>query len=153
MRDSPEDERLLDELRRVLDRTDPMPEQVTRAARESYTWRTVDAELAALAWDSDADRPLASVRGTGDARLLTFDAEGLRFDLEISGSGRDRRLVGQLVPAQPGEVELRQRSGLARTVQADDAGRFAIADLEPGPLSLCCRRPGAAVVATEWFLP
>jgi len=116
MRDSPEDERLLDELRRVLDRTDPMPEQVTRAARESYTWRTVDAELAALAWDSDADRPLASVRGTGDARLLTFDAEGLRFDLEISGSGRDRRLVGQLVPAQPGEVELRQRSGLARTV-------------------------------------
>jgi hypothetical protein len=158
MRDPPDDERLLEELRRMLDRTDPLPEQVTRAAKESYGWRTADAELAALTWDSDTDQPVAALRGGAGTRLLTFDGGGLRFELEIAGGGRDRRLLGQLVPPQRAELELRQRSsdqarGQARAVASDDSGRFSIGGLEPGPLSLRCRRQGRPPVATEWFLP
>jgi len=43
-----DDELLLDCLARALDDTDGPPPSVEAAARELLTWRTVDAELAAL---------------------------------------------------------------------------------------------------------
>src|SRR5436309_2911374 len=62
---------------------DPVPERVTFAAKASLAWRTVDAELAELTYDSalDADR-LTLVRGAAAARLLTFSASGLTADIQ-----------------------------------------------------------------------
>ncbi len=42
------DDELLGMLRAALEASDPVPEAVLDAARASFTWRMIDAELAAL---------------------------------------------------------------------------------------------------------
>src|SRR5690606_15854931 len=65
------DELLLTELRRVAALLDPMPDRLVRAGRESLTWRSVDAELAALLSDSAVDDERAAlVRSTAGLRAV-----------------------------------------------------------------------------------
>ena len=76
-------EDLLAELRVAGLVVDPVPERVTFAAKASLAWRTIDAELAELTYDSvlDDDR-LSLVRGATAARMLTFSAGELTVDVE-----------------------------------------------------------------------
>jgi len=151
------DDALLDELRGVVGRADPVPPEMLAAARAGFIWRTIDAELAQLTSDSvlDADR-MASVRGVAAPVLLTFEAEGLTVEVEVEAEaalGPDRlRLLGQLVPGQRARVEIRHPGGTT-TVDADDLGRFAATGVAPGPVSLRCRTAaGDLDVGTDWFL-
>ncbi len=101
----------------------------------------------------DADR-MASVRGVGPItpELLVFEAHGLTVEVEASAGPDGLRLLGQLVPAQPGLVEVRHAGGTT-TVEVDDLGRFAADGLVPGPVSLRCRTAaGGLDVGTDWFL-
>jgi hypothetical protein len=144
------DEGLLDELRELFDRSPP-PSRVVEAAKESYTWRTVDSELAELTNDSLVDQPAVLTRGPSDHRALTFEAPDLVIELEVAMSGRQRRLLGQLVPAQAARIEVSQ-PGATVTVEADAAGRFSVPGLESRPARLCCRLAGRELVCTEWVL-
>jgi hypothetical protein len=144
------DEGLLDELRELFDRSPP-PDRVVEAAKASYTWRTVDAELAELTSDSLVDQPAVLTRGPSDPRALTFEARDLTIEVEVIVSGRQRRLLGQLDPAQPARIEVSQ-AGTTITVEADAAGRFSVPGLEPRPARLCCRLPGRGFVCTVWVL-
>jgi hypothetical protein len=147
------DDELLQELRAVVSRIDPTPPEVVAAARAGFIWRTIDAELAELTSDSvlDADR-MAAVRGVAAPELLTFESAGLKVEVETTTGADGVRLLGQLVPAQPGSIEVRHGGGTV-TVDADDMGRFTAPGLEPGPLSLSCRTAaGALRVDTDWFL-
>lgn len=147
----PDDERLLGELRGLFQRAAPMPPWLVEAARQSYGLRRIDAELADLTRDSLTDEPTVLVRGDGPS-MLTFDAPDLTVEVELTGSGRTRRLTGQLVPPQPARVEVRQSEREApRVVDSDIRGRFSFGELRPGPLSLACHRPGLRTVATEWI--
>ena len=146
-----EDETLLAELREATGQADPLPAESVAAARAAFAWRTLDAELARLAYDSLLDDELLSgVRGVGTPRLLTFEAAHLTVEVEAVAEGSERRLLGQLVPPQPGRVQLRHRGGL-ETVEADGMGRFAFGGVLPGPVSLRCD-PAAGTVCTDWFL-
>jgi hypothetical protein len=146
------DDALLAELRQVLARTDAVPPEAVAAGKASFTWRTVDAELAELTFDSLVDDDLALVRSRGGSRFLSFEAADLSVEIEVVGTGADRRIVGQLVPPMPAAIEIR---GLDRSLaaEADDLGRFASAGLWRGPLSL---RVNVAVddrnviLETEW---
>jgi hypothetical protein len=151
MLDPLEDERLSGELRHLFEQIDSVPEHVIHAAKESYGWRMIDAELAALTYDSMTDQPLVHLRGDAEPRLVTFDAADLRFEVEISGSGNDRRLLGQLVPPQQTQLEIRHRTRGRHVIQTDEAGQFIVGGLQGGVLSLVCRRPDRPPVATEWF--
>lgn len=135
------DARLLDQLRLVVSRVDPVPADVEEAARATYTWRTIDAELAELAYDSllDDDR-LVGVRGDAP-RTLTFEGPAFSVEVEVAEVGGFRRLLGQLVPPHPAEIEVRHPGGLIK-VGADDIGRFAAAGVAPGLVSLRCRLDG-----------
>lgn len=150
--DDAADESLLAELREVVNRVDPVPAESVAAARAGFVWRTIDAELAQLTHDSvlDADR-MALVRGVGAPDLVTFEAPGLTVEVETVAAAGGLRLLGQLVPAQAGRVEIRHAGG-STEVEADDMGRFAADGLPPGPVSLRCRA-GALTVDTDWFLP
>jgi len=120
-----DDDALLAELGEVLRMYDDQPAGVIEAAKELFTWRTVDAELAALTFDSLLDDEPAAVRSTGTApRALTFEADGIAVELEVE-SGDTRRLVGQVVPPRPGHVEL-VVGGRTDRVPVDDIGRFVI---------------------------
>jgi hypothetical protein len=148
------DDRLLEELRAVAARVDAAPGRMLTAARASYAWRTIDAELAELAYDSAvATRPLAGVRGTETPRVLTFSAPecGLTIEIEVTPAAGVVEVVGQLVPAGHARLEIRHGGG-SESVEADELGRFAIERVHAGPFSIRCTRAAAdlAVVTTDW---
>lgn len=139
------------ELVRLAARLDPVPRDVLAGAKEAFAWRSVDAELAELVYDSALDEAaLAGVRSGGGARQLTFEGPGLTVEVEVALAGR---LVGQLVPPRPGRVEVRHPQ---RTfaVEADALGRFA-ADVPSGPVSFSCRLAepfSTGSVETDWVV-
>jgi len=146
------DTQLLATLRSVVQRVDPVPAEVEEAARASYTWRTVDAELAELSYDSllDDDR-LAGVRGDGTARTLTFEGSAFSVEVEVSEDGDGRRLLGQIVPPSAATIEIRHSGGVLR-VGADEVGRFSAGGVAAGPMSLRCQVEGAdgPTLDTTW---
>ena len=146
---SPEwtDDELLQELRAAL-QEEPVAENVIRAAQAAFTWRTVDAELELLSLEaSDALAAGALVRGDGpgEQRTFAFRGERLSVEIEIDGAG----IVGQLTPAQPGQVTLVTAEGPQATAQADEVGCFTFPPPAPGPVRLDCRL-GADHFVTEW---
>ncbi len=148
-----EDTALLAELRAAPPPHDPLPASLLDAARAAFGWRTIDAELAALVYDSTEDaRALVGVRGLGDVRELTFQAGPVTVELEVIEVGRRRRLVGQIVPPTAGDVEVRQAVG-SRGATVDELGRFLVEEVAPGPTSLRISldlADGPRRVDTDW---
>jgi hypothetical protein len=141
------DDELERELRQAADRFDPLPERARQGAVAAFTWRTVDAELARLAFDSLES---ATVRGPQYSRLFVFETDGLTIEIEVTGDGTgNRRIVGRLSPAQVAEIECRCGEQQTSTT-TDDLGRFTIEVPPVGAFRLVCRRRGAGAVATEW---
>jgi len=143
------DDRLLEELAAALEATDPVPERFVEAAKASFTWRTIDAELAELVFDS-AEGELAGVRGVDSTREITFRTPSFEIEVAIISDGV-RRLIGQLVPAQVGVVEL-QFAGASVTTESDSLGRFSFDDVPLGPISLKIEAADGATTQTAWTL-
>jgi hypothetical protein len=132
------------ELRELAARLDPVPPRLLRDAVQAYTFRTLDAELAELTFDSLAAEEL--VRGPDRPRLLTFQADSRTIDVEVIREDAQPRLVGRITPPEPAQIAIRSRDRVT-TVTADELGRFqAAGDLGAGPFSLRC-----GDVVTEWF--
>jgi hypothetical protein len=151
------DEHLLHVLRAAARAIDPVPPEAVAAAISSFTWRTIDAELALLSFDSATQEDaLAGVRGDGP-RLLSFEADGVVVDLEVTvtGAGPDAAcaLTGQASPA-PQSLELRRFEGNV-PVELDHLGRFTVRSVPLGPLSIRCVLTATdgglgRVVTTDW---
>jgi hypothetical protein len=154
MPDLPPHTDLEDELQRVLARIDPVPPGLVEAGVGAFTWRTIDADLAELVFDSRVDQDEAAlVRGDQAGRLLSFRAPALTIEVEVTGTGPSRRLMGQLVPPQRGGVDIRHGDSTT-TVEADELGRFSAGPLPAGPVSLRCRpgsTPDQPPIVTEWI--
>jgi hypothetical protein len=143
------EERLLELVHATLAEADPVPEALVEAARQAFSWRTFDTELAELLLDSA--EWVSAARADRGPRLVTFALEGLEIDLEIADEGARRCLLGQLVPPQFGEIDVRQTVGVV-TVEAGETGRFELSDLSAGPVSLVCHLPTRPKpVVTEWL--
>jgi hypothetical protein len=148
-----DDDELFQRLTEMLSPQHEPPAMVSDLAKQCFALRTIDAELAELTADSYVEGTAAAVRRGARAdipRLLTFETPGLLVELEVGGSSRGRRILGELVPTGPASIELRQ-PGISdsRPINADD-GRFMIEVPGSGPFSLTCRRPGRTPVVTEW---
>jgi hypothetical protein len=149
---------LLGELRELLARIDPMPPQLLDQVRRAFCWRTVDAELAELSFDSLVDRDAAlALRAGGDPalepRMLGFgavvDGADLSIDVEVSTTAGRSALIGQLWPAGAAVVEMQASRGGSAEVPADELGRFLIEPVPHGPVRLRVRHAGS-VVQTTW---
>ena len=91
------------------------------------------------------------VRGGPRWRQLSFRASGLTIELEITGSGDGRRLMGQLIPRQSAVVGIRHGQGVI-TAEADPLGRFSVDEVPPGQISLRCRLGSdQSPVITGWI--
>src|ERR1700730_558499 len=121
----PWQEQLLGELREMGRAAAPVPPPVLFAAKGSLAWRRVDADLAELTSDSLLDDALAGLRSGDVARLVTFEAEDVSVEMEITVTGDSRQLIGQLVPPQAASVEVRSEHGTV-DVDADALGRFRL---------------------------
>ena len=129
------DEQLLAELRSSLDLADPPPERLAIVAKAALTWRTIDAELAEITFDSAHD--LAGVRNTAVQRQVTFETDELEIEIMVSDDAA-RRVVGQLVPGTEatvvligGAVDEPERT----TTSSDHLGRFGFDDVPTGPVA------------------
>lgn len=157
------DDELLVELRALFTEIDAPDPVLFEQARMAFGWRTIDAELADLSYDSLADlEVMAGVRdgaavGSGP-RLLGFGTEtadgddGLAVDVEISVERGRPILVGQLMPPAAATVSV-QRFGAdpdaAAIVPADDLGRFRIDPVPAGPVRLRIDL-GGRLIETSW---
>jgi hypothetical protein len=150
--DDSADDALLAELSAAVAAHDPVPAALLDAAKASLTWRTIDAELASLAFDSNVDESPVLVRGpASDEQLLTFETAELAVDLQVSKRGAGRRLVGQIAPAGVAEIEVRTGSGVVVTITSDELGRVPAVDVPAGSLSLRILRAGETnPIVTDW---
>jgi hypothetical protein len=152
--DEADDAELEAELREAAARVDPVPAELIQAATAAFGWRDADAELAELVSDSLLDQPAAAlVRGEGGARVLHFRAGPLTIEVQVTSTGSERELVGQLFPAQRAELDIRHGARVNHAA-TDDLGRFRAQLVTGGPVSLYCRAaPGGAqnAVVTDWI--
>jgi len=146
------DDKLLDDMRNIFRRTDPVPSEVTEFAQAALGWRRLDADLAELLADSALETEAALARG-GEGRWLTFRADDLTIDVEIQGDGDVRTLLGQLgPPPAAATVEVQSTDGtVLATVESDELGRFRLSLDADGHVRLRVLRKGAAPVETSWF--
>jgi len=149
-----DDEGLLAAVREVLGDSEPPPGWSVDLAKSSYGLRAVDAELAALTSDSGLATAGSAVRSGTAPRLAVFDTGDLSLEIEIEPSTRvgSWRLVGQLNPASPARIQIRQQRAEPVWVDADDLGRFAADHLSGGSLSLMCMRASMPAAVTEWIV-
>jgi hypothetical protein len=141
-----DDDRLLDELRTAVRQAGSPTATMTAAGYAAFSWRTVDAELAALAYDSVRDE-LAAVRGpSAPPRTLVFTGAQVSVELERT----ETCLVGQFVPPTSAEVTLWGPDGVLATASADELGCFDFESPPGGPVRLHCRT-SSGVLLTDWF--
>ena len=131
------DDALLDALRRAMAVVETAPDDAIAAAKGSFTWRTIDAELAALTSDSLHDLEPAGTRreelsGPAGARMLTFEAPSFSVEIMVT---RDRRILGFIAPAARGRVAMEQ-AGERTEMDTDEVGRFETDPLAAGPVRL-----------------
>ena len=139
------DDALLAELAEATRRAGEPTPTMAAAADAAYSWRTIDAELAALTYDSMADEA-ALVRDAGTTtRQLVFEGEALSVELEHTPDG----LVGQLVPPAPGTVTLLGPGGELASADADELGLFRFYVAPHGPVRLRCAT-GTDEILTDW---
>jgi hypothetical protein len=145
--DNCSDDDLLASLREALAAREAVPPEFVAAAKNAYTWHSIDAELARLAYDSSRE-PAAGLRSeSASIRALSFVSARLSIEVEITGD----TLLGQLIPAQPGTVEI-HALGATVTVPVDEAGCFTVEPKPGSPFRLRYRsgtQTGADVL-TGW---
>jgi hypothetical protein len=142
---TPDEQRLLDALRRALP-LDRLPPGLLERAEQLVTYLDVDRELAELlAQPAEA----AGMRGGGSGTALTFGTADGTVSVDVTV---DRTTVsGQVLAGAPMEVDLEPRSGPVAVGEVDELGSFAFYDVLPGPTRLILRTPAREVV-TDWFL-
>jgi hypothetical protein len=151
-----DDRQLLALLRGVLEGSPepvepvPTPQAVRDAAVAAWTWRTVDEELAALAYDSAGEETVAGVRGEqARHRQLTFESGDTTLEVELAG----RELLGQFLPGARVRVRLSTPQGSGEEFDSDERGRFRVARVPPGAFRLSYDAHGGGWRSTGWILP
>ncbi|MDX1511833.1 MAG: hypothetical protein R3249_10835 [Nitriliruptorales bacterium] len=145
---------LLAHLRDLAAVADPIPEDVTLAARSAIAWLTMDAELAELTLDSQDDKELAGTRsvGTEASRRVTFEAGDHAIDLEVSPQDDGLLVIGQCSPATELLVIVHTPSSSVQ-LMTDELGRFRT-PIAGTPLRIEARWPdGDRPIITEWLTP
>jgi hypothetical protein len=145
----PDDEVVLGELARALRAPGEVSPDVVAAAKSIFTWRTVNAELATLEYDSALDAEPAGARGeSATRRSLSFAAGGSTVEVDLSAA----ELTGLIVPSLPGQVTGEGEAGDGPTVAVDDLGGFTVRPCPRGRFRLRCALGGQVRLVTDWIV-
>jgi hypothetical protein len=145
-----DDDTLLAMLNAARQALQEVPREIVEAGRTAYTWRTIDAELADLTYDSDLlEVASASVTRAEPAplRALTFATPDVTIELEVT----DNTLFGQIVPPQTGLVTAAP-DNTDTLIAIDEMGCFTISPIPTGPFRLRCQIESGDVL-TGWITP
>ena len=103
---------------------EPVPAVALAAAYGAVGLATVEAELAALVYDSRGPELVLTRSEEAQARIVTFANDHLTIDLELLADGRT--IVGELQPAEAAGLELETVGHGRVSVTADEFGRFRL---------------------------
>jgi len=150
MPDGWDDEELLAALGEAVKARQAVPEWFVETGKNAYAWHNIDAELAQLTYDSDSDADrgvAAAVRSeAASIRALTFTSARLSIELEVASDS----LVGQIIPAQAGTLEVHTTGGVTSSPM-DEIGCFAVTPIPASPFRLRCRTEDGTDVLTGWI--
>ena len=113
------------------DPADDPPDSVVAGALWVHEWRTMDAALAELTFDSLEDLELAGVRSRSSLRELTFVSDELTIEIEVEPGPRTATVSGSVEPSGPGSVRL-IAAGEVHEGSLDESGAFSIAHVRRG---------------------
>jgi hypothetical protein len=149
MSDAWTDDELMAALRQALADRQAVPPSFVDAAKGAFAWRTIDAELAQLTYDSLAGREAIPMTRSEPAsiRALTFTSPRLTIELEVAGDS----LIGQVVPPQTATIRLQSQDGQETVLEADQIGCFVIQPAPRGPFRLRCQTGTSVDVLTGWI--
>ena len=149
MRNDWDDDRLLAALGQALKAREAVPSWFIETGKNAFAWHNIDAELAQLTYDSNEDlREAAVLRSeTASIRALTFTSAHLSLELEVTGNS----LLGQLLPAREGQLEIHTRAGDVTTTEVDEIGCFSVNPIPDSPFRLRCHTEDGTDVLTGWI--
>jgi hypothetical protein len=140
---------LLARLGAMLDRVDPVPENVVVEARALFGLRRLDEQLAELVRDSAEDRGgVLVVRGEGDVRLISFETGPVTVELQVTERGPARDLVAQVSGTAVLGAEVETSAG-KRQVPVEDS-LFTVDGVPAGLLRLRLHTAGGRDLVTSW---
>jgi len=143
-----DDAELMVELGAAVRSAGPITDQELNRAKATYTWRTIDDDLAlaALVYDSVLqDRPLVRGEVMPDARTLIFEGDTMLLEVDVTADA----LTGRVVPAGRADLSLVTVNGTVGETATDDMGWFLLPAPRSGPVRLFCRTATARLV-TDW---
>lgn len=146
MNDEPTSGTLLDRIDDAFERDlgDP-PERLLVAARQAFSWRVVDNELAELLFDS-ANEELVGVRGTStDRRSFRFSAHDVVIRVHLTPSS----LVTMVEPPMSVTCRVVTETGTT-THHTDDMGELAV-DAPDLPVRVEVEAPAGTIVS-PWII-
>lgn len=145
-----EDDRLLAVLGEALRGAGAVPREFVDAGKAARAWSDLDAELAALVYDSASDAGLATTLRSDDAaplHTLMFASATLTIEVELLPGA----LFGQVIPAERGRVAALLSGGQTAHADIDDLGCFV---LRPAPgcrIRLYCTTASGVSALTGWI--
>lgn len=142
-----DDDQLEALLAQALEQTGP-PRDAVDLVKDAFTWRTIDAELMELSFDSALEP--AAVRDPDARRSIEFAAEDHDVLVEIASDGAVR---GTVVPAADGTAVLEGLTGSVEAAVAGGSFTFTANPRGPVRLRLALSRDGIeTTIASETFL-
>ena len=149
-----DDEKLIEALREAFAATDDVPAAFVEAGKSAFAWRTIDAELAALTYDS-ALEPLDALAIRSESailRSLTFASDSWTVELELTPNA----ILGQLDPPEVGTVAVRADGGKldpGLAADIDELGFFVLGPPPTIPYRLVCTTRSGMTILTGWITP
>lgn len=145
-----DDDQLLSLLKAAREAGRDVPPEIVDAGKAAFAWRNIDAELAALTYDSYlTDAGSVTRAEPAPLRALTFATAQITIELEVTAD----TLVGQIVPEEAGSVTARLDTGQTADADIDEMGYFVFRPIPPGRFRLRCRTQSGADVLTGWITP
>ena len=145
-----DDERLFRDLTVALRSAGSLQEKVQQIGEGAFAWYGVDTdmEFASLIYDSLlAAEPVVRGDPAGPHRTVVFESSSVSVQLETSGD----TVVGQVVPAEEGEICVVAAGGDVTRTSTDDLGCFCLTKLPQEPVRLRWRTATANVL-TDWIV-
>lgn len=143
------DDELFAVLEEALREERDVPADFVEAGKAVFALHSIDAELAALVYDSLANAlPAAATRAPrASIRELTLASRELKIHIQVTATA----LHGQIVPPQRGEIEVQMTNRSPQVIEIDEQGWFTVAPIPRVSFRLlCCTQAGTSVL-TDWL--
>ncbi|HZC72706.1 MAG TPA: hypothetical protein VE442_18555 [Jatrophihabitans sp.] len=143
------DDELMEQLRRIANEVDAVPDLVDESARAAFTTRRLDDELAELLRDSYSAAP-AEVRAEQPGpRMLSFESGEVALELQIEEI-HGRLVLRGLAVGTLGDAEVETTSG-THSAAVDEQGWFRVDALPVEPLRVRVQAANGTSVTTGWI--